>query len=149
MGGGSKIVIILGENISGLWWEDPRLSLFSGRISPDCGERIQDFHFSVGESLRIVGEDPRLSLLGGGISLDCGERIQDFHYSVRESLRIVGGRIQDCHYSVGESLRIVGGRIQDCHYSVGGSLRIVASGIKIFVILCKNLSGLWGFDPRL
>ncbi len=28
------------EDLSGWWQEDPRLSLFGGRISPDCGVRI-------------------------------------------------------------------------------------------------------------
>ncbi len=63
MVGGSKIVIIggkisldegLGPKIVIIWWEDPRLSLFGGRIYPDYGWRIQDFHYPVGESLRIV-----------------------------------------------------------------------------------------------
>ncbi len=64
------------------------MSLFGERISSDCGGKIHDCHYSVGESLRIVargfkifinlwenlsgllGGDPRLSLFGGGISQD-------------------------------------------------------------------------------
>jgi hypothetical protein len=90
---GFKIVIILWKNLSGLWREDPRLSLFGGRISSDCGGRIQDCHYSVGESLRIVvggfktgislsenlsglwPEDPRLSLFGGKTPPNCGVMI--------------------------------------------------------------------------
>jgi hypothetical protein len=107
---GFKIFIILWENLSGLLGEDPRLSLFGGRISQDEGRMTQDCHYSVGESLRIMEggsqiviiwwenlsgfrrDDSRLSLFCGRISPNYGRRIPDCHYSLGESLWIkVGG----------------------------------------------------------
>jgi hypothetical protein len=84
--GVSKTVIIRWRNLFGLKREDLRLLLFGMRISPDCGGRIEDCHYSAWESLRIKaggskiviiwyenlsglwGKDPRLSLFGEIIS---------------------------------------------------------------------------------
>jgi hypothetical protein len=141
------------ENLSGLWRENPRLSLFGGRISPDYGWRVPDFHFPVGESLHIMAGGfqififlwenlSRLWCEGFKIVIFLWENLsrlwcEGFKIVIllwknlsglwREDprLSLFGGRITpDC-----------GGRIQDCHYSVGESLRIVVGGFKTGITL--------------
>ncbi len=118
--GGSKIVIILWESLSGLWWEDSRLALLCRRISPDCGRRIPDCHDSVGRRLQIAawGSTVRLWLFDGRISPDGGGRIY---------CKIVIIRRDD----------LSGLRREDLQYC------------KFVIIRWEDLSGMWREDPRL